>query len=271
MIKRIILSIILVNSIFLYSQENTVNYSDLVCKYHVKLLKDSTNRYNEKEEIMTLLIGDKISLFKSDQKAKSDSLKSNIIKNGLSDVNRPNVSKNNLNIDFSKVPRVNMTQEVLMKNGNLRIYDKVFKYLFSFEPKNKVEWNLVNEDKIIAGYKCKKAIGKYGKRNLIAWYTTDIPISEGPYTFKGLPGLIVSVKDEKDTYSFDLVYLKKEKREIIPIKNDTPTTYDKFFKARENAKNNAVSDVASILHREMTKEEKELVTSNANKVNNYLD
>lgn len=255
------------NSIFVFSQDkNTVSYSDLIGKYHVKFLKDSTNKSSGREEIMTLFIGDKVSLFKSDQKAKSDSLKEVIVKNSMN-----NITSGNINLDFSKVPRVNMNQEVLLKDGKLTIYDKVFKYLFSFEPVNKVNWSLVNETKKINSYNCKKAVGKYGKRNLIAWYTPDVPVSEGPYTFKGLPGIIVQLNDEKDTYSFELVYLKKERREFSPIKNETPTTYEKFSNARNDAKNNAVSNISGILHREMTKDEMDLVKSNATKTNNYLD
>ncbi len=255
------------NSILVFSQDkNTVLYSNLIAKYHVKFLKDSTDKSSEREEIMTLFIGDNISLFKSDQKAKSDSLKESIVKNSLS-----NITSGNINIDFSKVPRVNMNQEVLLKDGKLKVYDKVFKNLFSFEPANKVEWILLNEAKKINGYDCKKATGKYGSRNITAWYTVEIPVSEGPYTFKGLPGLIVSLEDQKQTYSFELFYLKKERREIILIKNDTPTTYEKFSNARQNAKDNAVSNVSGILHREMTAHEMDVVRNNAGKKNNYLD
>lgn len=255
------------HSIFVFSQDkNTAHYSNLICKYHVKFLKDSTDKSSQREEVMTLFIGDNVSLFKSDQKAKSDSLKEAIVKNSLD-----NINSGNINIDFSKVPRVNMNQEVLFIEGKLKVYDKVFKNSFSFEPVNKVEWNLLNEATKINGYNCKKAIGKYGNRKLIAWYTIDIPISEGPYTFKGLPGLIISLEDQKQTYHFELFYLKKEKREISPIKNDTQTTYEKFSNARQNAKENAINNVSGILHREMTKQEIDLVKSNVNKSNNYLD
>ncbi|MEJ5048350.1 GLPGLI family protein [Chryseobacterium culicis] len=267
MVKIFSLIIILMDSIFVFSQDkNTVLYSNLICKYHVKFLKDSTNKSSEREEIMTLFIGDNVSLFKSDQKVKSDSLKEAIVKNSMN-----NITSGNLNIDFSKVPRVNMNQEVFLRDGKLKVYDKVFKNLFSFEPANKVEWNLLNETKKINGYNCKKAIGKYGMRELTAWYTLDIPISEGPYTFKGLPGLVIYLEDQKQTYSFELFYLKKEKREIIPLKNDAPTTYEKFSNARQNAKDNAVSNVGGLLHREMTKQEMDLIRNNAGKSNNYLD
>lgn len=266
--NRLILFFIFMNSIVVFCQnDNAVHKSNLVCKYQVKFLKDSLDKYSMKEEVMTLLIGDQISLFKSDQKAKSDSLNQSIIKNGIANAG----GKGNLVIDVSKVPRVNMVQEVLFENGKLKVFDKVFKYQFAFEPTNKVKWELVNETKKINGYDCRKAIGTYGKRKLIAWYTSEIPFQEGPYTFKGLPGLIVHVNDERETYIFDLIYLKKDVRDILPINNATETTFDKFFNARQSAKENAVSNVGGMLHREMTPEEKSLVTKNANKLNNYLD
>lgn len=265
---KIVSLILFLNNIFVFSQnQNTVQKSNLVCKYQVKFLKDTLDKFNQKDEVMTLLIGDHISLFKSDQKAKSDSLRTSIAKNSISNA----TGKDNINIDMSKIPRVNMGQEVLSENGKMKVYDKIFKYQFSFEPVNRVKWDLVNEAKKINGYDCRKAIGVYGKRKLIAWYTPEIPVQEGPYTFKGLPGLIIHINDEKETYIFDLVYLKKEKRDIISITNATETTYEKFVKARQDAKDNVITNVGGMMHREMTVDEKNLVTRNANKVNNYLD
>ena len=50
----------------------------------------------------------------------------------------------------------------------------------------------------------------YG-RNWIAWYTTDIPIQDGPYKFNGLPGLILKINDETGSHSFQFIGIKKIK------------------------------------------------------------
>lgn len=56
-------------------------------------------------------------------------------------------------------------------------------------------WKLYPEDgKIIAGYNCLKAGLSWRGRNYTAYYTTEIPLPFGPYKFKGLPGLILSLQ-----------------------------------------------------------------------------
>jgi len=67
-----------------------------------------------------------------------------------------------------------------------------------------LEWKLKNETKTIAGLTCSKATTNYGRREYTAWFTTEIPISDGPYIFHGLPGLIVKVVDAKGWFDFEL-------------------------------------------------------------------
>jgi hypothetical protein len=38
-----------------------------------------------------------------------------------------------------------------------------------------------------------------------AWFTKEINVSDGPYKFSGLPGLIVKLEDDRGDYKFDLV------------------------------------------------------------------
>jgi GLPGLI family protein len=52
------------------------------------------------------------------------------------------------------------------------------------------EWQLLPEEKNIGNYKCKKATNS---KNATAWYCPEIPISDGPYLYQGLPGLILEV------------------------------------------------------------------------------
>ncbi len=66
-------------------------------------------------------------------------------------------------------------------------------------------WNLsYSEQKKIGTLSCKKATTYYRGRNYTAWYTIDIPLGYGPYKFNGLPGLIVSISDDKRTFAWIL-------------------------------------------------------------------
>lgn len=57
-----------------------------------------------------------------------------------------------------------------------------------------IQWHLSNESRIIAGYNCRKAIGKImDSVYVFAFYTDEITLSGGPCSINGLPGLILGV------------------------------------------------------------------------------
>lgn len=65
-----------------------------------------------------------------------------------------------------------------------------------------IEWEIANETKTILGYKVQKAIAKkhpysvgsdYDHGSAIAWFAIDLPYNIGPYTFWGLPGIILEL------------------------------------------------------------------------------
>lgn len=75
-------------------------------------------------------------------------------------------------------------------------------------------WELTNDTVTIQGLNCQKAIVNFGNRKWIAWFTNEIPISDGPYKFKGLPGLIVDIEDERGHWKFELVGIEKNNFQI---------------------------------------------------------
>lgn len=57
-----------------------------------------------------------------------------------------------------------------------------------------IEWKITNEHREIAGYNCRKAVGKImDEVYVFAFYTDDIIISGGPCSISGLPGLILGL------------------------------------------------------------------------------
>lgn len=64
---------------------------------------------------------------------------------------------------------------------------------------------LQKETKKLGQYTLQKATTQFGGRNWIAWFTKEIPISEGPYKFRGLPGMIFHIYDDKANFEFKLV------------------------------------------------------------------
>ncbi len=57
--------------------------------------------------------------------------------------------------------------------------------------------------KEILGYQCQMATARFKGRQWIAWYTEDIPLDEGPWKLRGLPGLVLSAYDAPRQYIFE--------------------------------------------------------------------
>jgi GLPGLI family protein len=68
----------------------------------------------------------------------------------------------------------------------------------------KITWQISGEQKMIGKFLCQKAETKFRGRNYSAWFTTEIPVSDGPWKFYGLPGLILEVSDDKNEVQFEL-------------------------------------------------------------------
>jgi GLPGLI family protein len=107
------------------------------------------------------------------------------------------------------------------------------------------DWELTGETKNIGNYTCYKAVFEkeeesieikmidgevkeekgMKKRTIVAWYTPDVPISNGPKNFGGLPGLILEVNDGNETIMCSEIVLNpKEVKEIKePIKGKIVT------------------------------------------------
>ncbi len=65
-----------------------------------------------------------------------------------------------------------------------------------------INWELSDERKKIGKYACQKAKGFYRGRTYTIWFTSDIPVSHGPWKLRGLPGLILEASDERSLYGF---------------------------------------------------------------------
>ncbi len=78
---------------------------------------------------------------------------------------------------------------------NFKRYNK----RYSVENPINYTWEILSETKIIAGYKCRKAklVSQESSKipTIIAWFTTQIPISLSPSKYGGLPGAILSYED----------------------------------------------------------------------------
>ena len=195
--------------------------SNTIFYYKFEFQRDSTDITRKFDETMVLISNGSESLYKSYVKMQHDS------------IIQDNFSKGNYSIDFSKMPKSRVNHEVYYSDKNIEIFDKVVNKFYNF-PVEEINWHIVNEKKKIGEFNCQKAICEIDNRKYIAWFTTDIPVNDGPYRFKGLPGLVVEVYDQKKYFSFNLIGIKKQNLKISVQKNSIKTTFLSFIKERND-------------------------------------
>lgn len=80
-------------------------------------------------------------------------------------------------------------------------------------------WTLLDRDTVIAGHTCYAARTEYRGRTWTAYYTTDIPVSDGPWKLCGLPGLILYARDSTGNFVFDCIKIAEGNRRPMVIRN----------------------------------------------------
>lgn len=72
-----------------------------------------------------------------------------------------------------------------------KVYDEVF---LVKDSTRKITWKITDETREIAGYNCRRANALVlDSIYVVAFYTDRIPVSGGPESFSGLPGMILGV------------------------------------------------------------------------------
>lgn len=119
--------------------------------------------------------------------------------------------------------------------------DHIFSYgMYEYEePFDNFIWQITSETDTIHDYVCQKAICDFGGRTWEAWFTMEIPISDGPYKFCGLPGLIINIADTQDHYSYKFLSIEKPSEPMMiyeVVEDRVKTTKKEFFKLQNRNK-----------------------------------
>jgi len=95
---------------------------------------------------------------------------------------------------------------------------------YCIEPAAQQKWTLMADRQTILGHECQKATTHWRGRDFVAWFSADIPVRLGPWSFGGLPGLILKLYDVQKFYTWEAVSLRSG---TFPI---TKRKYDGFHK-----------------------------------------
>lgn len=132
------------------------------------------------------------------------------------------IYQNKGSLSKSKLPEAKLDYMIKKdyKDGESYFQEMIGTTLYNIREPRKITWKHSNDTQQYQNYKIKKATTTFAGRKWEAWFSDEFPISDGPYKFKGLPGLILKIKDSLSDYNIYLV-------EVTKIAH--PLTFD-FFK-----------------------------------------
>ena len=119
---------------------------------------------------------------------------------------------------YGDFPHVRMSTYVYKNypTGQMTITDRIssqgYRYVDSLHAQT---WTMGDSTRQVLGYTCQQATADFRGRRWTAWFTTDIPVSDGPWKLGGLPGLILEAYDEGQQHVFTAVGLERVKDELI--------------------------------------------------------
>lgn len=176
--------------------------------YYELTYKPNKDSAKTEKEMMILDVSADESLFVSYRQLQYDSIYIAGVKKakemGQDFISPPSSPAKNLSFRINK-----------LKNGNLFFKDFVgVSEYYSYEEKPDLKWKIDSVKEKIGHYNAQKATTDFGGRTWIAWFTSEIPIQDGPYKFSGLPGLIIKLEDSGQNYSWLLEANKKLNQDL---------------------------------------------------------
>jgi len=185
--------------------------------YKMTFYVDSLNADSKREEICELLLGDTVSLFRSATKARKDSIYKGLTTHNAFKMSAPTIIK------MGEMSPLNY-QVLKYDSKNVKVFDEYLgsdlKQLnvlnYYYEPAGFMDnWKLSSDTLAIGDLLCQKAEINFGGRYWTAWFCPQIPISDGPYKFNNLPGLILKIEDRSKTWCFDFLGLFDREETIV--------------------------------------------------------
>lgn len=101
---------------------------------------------------------------------------------------------------------------------SFRYYSLLEEAYFLKEATESINWKLLPETKMIRGFECLKAVGKFGGRSYTVWYAPEIQISIGPWKLDGLPGIILEAVEDSNRIRFSFKSIEHNlERPNVPL------------------------------------------------------
>ncbi len=209
--KKITIALLLVSSIA--SAQNTRVI------YEHEFRPDSTSKTVE-TELMYLDIGKNGSHYYSRCTFESDSLAVQSIEKQLAD------GVTQLTISKSRTPgEVGYEVDKTYPDYRTSLICTIGDTAYSVLEDRRIEWKILPDKKTINTFQAQKATTNFAGRKWTAWFTSDLPLRDGPYKFSGLPGLIVQIYDQTGSHKITM----KGKKEVPEFYTDKRKRYTREY------------------------------------------
>lgn len=227
---------------------DTLDTYSIQVKYEMKFVPDTLARDNYNTVTTVLNLSSKgLSSFREYGWFRSDSVKAHHMENGKIRHSISNMAYKYMGKTYDNYIIVKSWPEKrkLFYVGLIGLEGR-FEYI---EDMPDFGWKIdFNQTKEIAGYTCHAAKGNYAGRDYQAWFTTDIPISDGPWKFQGLPGLILEVSSLDNEYIYTCMSIRQTEGPLYVAGRDKSfkTTREKFLKAKKKYETNPANALAAM-------------------------
>lgn len=202
--------------------------------YKITYAMDYFTFFGQKD-VMTLDIGERSSHFYSKLKKRQSEIIDSLNLQGSVSVRE----MQKLTADCSNGQSLHIYKGI-PESGKLIFTEEVTPddvYRYDEDKPDMAEWNMLEADTVISGYRCQKAEGELRGRKWTMWFTPDIPIADGPWKFCGLPGLILKATEAEGRFAFCCIGLERGSGSEIKFADRkyikcTPQQYQKMYYER---------------------------------------
>ncbi|ANF52314.1 hypothetical protein A0O34_18120 [Chryseobacterium glaciei] len=174
--------------------------------YEYKFVKDSTEKDKAETELMYLDVTKKGSKFYSIDTRATDSLSMGEAKE-MSGMQMATAMKGQISFIVEKSYPSYQTIFFDRLDNDINKYKVI--------DTRKLNWKILPDKEKIGEFTAQKATLDFAGRLWTAWFVSTIPIQDGPYKFKGLPGLIVKITDKTNSHIFELKGIEKLKENEV--------------------------------------------------------
>ncbi len=201
--------------------KKTLGYAYLKCQYDYQYEDDTLSHHLSKDRLV-LLIGKNVSKCYSYYSMHIDTI--------FASPNKDEILRQQINAAIGakqEWPHKRMKAYVYKNypEGAMTVTDGLLMQDYIYQDTlNAQRWEMADSVKTILGHECQKATCHFRGQHWTAWFATDVPVSDGPWKFSGLPGLIMEVSAEKDRHLFRMVGI-----ENIPSDRQEPIVFSDTY------------------------------------------